>query len=283
MTVALGAHVQGLLPQRLLCRCVYRLARTRAPWVKAPLIAWFRRHYGIDMAEAEPERAGEYATFNDFFTRALKPGARIVAGGADRIVAPSDGTLTEFGTLERDRMLQAKGMSYALPALLGEDSDAVTRFIDGHYATIYLAPHNYHRVHVPAAGALVRARYIPGDRYSVNHATVSAIAGLFCRNERVVCWLECGFGPLVVVLVGALNVSSISLTTHGEIASGPAREWREPVPVPFAKGAELARFNLGSTVVVLFPAGAIQWKDGLRSGHTLIMGAEIARTVARSA
>ena len=277
MTAALGAHLQRLVPQRLLCRFVYRVAR--AGWTKRPLIAWFRRHYGVDMSEASPSDPEAYASFNDFFTRALKPGARAVAGGADTIVSPCDGTLMAFGTLAHDRLLQAKGISYSLTALLGEDSPDAARFIDGHYATIYLAPHDYHRVHVPAAGTLWRARYIPGDRFSVNAATAEAIPGLFCRNERVVCWFECAFGPAVVVLVGALNVSSVSLTTRGEIPSGAPREWREAEPVRLEKGDELGRFNLGSTVIVLFPPEAVRFDPALAAGDTLLMGAALARAV----
>jgi phosphatidylserine decarboxylase len=277
MILAVGAEVQRLLPQRLLCRLIYRVARAESAWIKTPLIAWFRKHYRVDMSEAVLANANDYATFNEFFTRALKPGARVIAGDAGSIVSPSDGTLMQFGTLDRDRMIQAKGKSYTVAGLLGESSGAAGVFANGHYATIYLAPRNYHRVHAPVDGALVRTRYIPGERYSVNAGTASAIAELFCRNERVVCWLDCAFGPAAVVLVGALNVSSISTTTHGEITSGSAREWREPRPVRLAKGAELGCFNLGSTVIVLFARGTVRWRDDLENGDSLLMGAEIAR------
>jgi phosphatidylserine decarboxylase len=278
MTPTLGALFQRLLPQRLLCRCIYRVARFRVGWIKTSLIAWFGRHYRIDMSEAELAHPEDYATFNEFFTRALKPGARPVDAGADSIVAPSDGTLTQIGTLERDRMLQAKGMTYSLTALLGEDSPGVASFIDGSYATIYLAPRDYHRVHTPVAGRLLRARYIPGDRYSVNSATTHAVPGLFCRNERVVCWLETPYGNVAVVLVGALNVSSISITARGEIPSGSAHTWRAPEPLQLRKGAELGRFNLGSTVIALFPRGAIRWDEGLAPGDGLRMGTRIGRS-----
>jgi len=280
MTLASGALVQRLLPQRFLCRCIHRLARTRVGWIKKPLIKWFGRHYRIDMNEAEHARAEDYGTFNEFFTRALRPGVRPIDAGADSIVAPCDGTLMEFGVLERDRMLQAKGMTYTLTALLGEDSAEVERFIDGTYATIYLAPRDYHRVHVPVAGRLLRASYIPGDRFSVNGATARAVPNLFCRNERVVCWLEAYLGQVAVVLVGALNVSSISVTTRGEIPSGPAHTWRAPELVQLRKGAELGRFNLGSTVIALFPRGAIRWDERLARGDRLLMGARIGRALA---
>jgi phosphatidylserine decarboxylase len=273
MTLAVGARLQRVLPQRLLCRFIYAISRSRSAAVKAPLIAWFHRHYRVDLSEAEKPLPGDYATFNDFFTRALKPGARTIAGDPAGIVSPCDGTLTEFGVLDRGRMIQAKGMEYAVTALLDESAEAAAPFADGHYATIYLAPHDYHRVHAPVAGMLVRTRYIPGERYSVNRATASTIAGLFCRNERVVCWFDCVFGPLAVVLVGALNVSSLGTVTRGEIASGPPREWPEAPPAAFDKGAEIGRFNLGSTVIVLFPKGAIRWSTALRNGTAVSMGA----------
>jgi phosphatidylserine decarboxylase len=276
MTVA-GALIQRLLPRRLSCRCMYRLARTRVAWIRDPLIRWFSRRYGVDTNEAALGRLEDYATFNEFFTRALKPGARPVDDTGDGVAAPCDGTLTELGTLERDVMLQAKGSTYSLTALLGEDSPDVRPFIDGSYATIYLAPSDYHRVHTPVAGRLLRARYIPGDRYSVNAAMVRAIPQLFCRNERVVCWLEAPFGPVAVVLVGALNVSSISITGRGEIPSGPEHTWQPREPVRLAKGAELGRFNLGSTVVALFSRGAVRWDERLAPGGRLLMGARIGR------
>jgi phosphatidylserine decarboxylase len=174
-------------------------------------------------------------------------------------------------------MLQAKGLTYSLAALLGEDSPEAKAFIDGNYATIYLAPRDYHRVHTPLAGRLLRARYIPGDRYSVNAATARAIPQLFCRNERVVCWLEAELGRVAVVLVGALNVSSISITGRGDIPSGPEHAWQPREPVRLAKGAELGRFNLGSTVIALFPRGAIRWDERLARGGRLLMGARIGR------
>jgi phosphatidylserine decarboxylase len=232
------------------------------------------------MNEADHAHVEDYASFNEFFTRALKPGMRPIDASRDSIVAPSDGMLMEFGALAHDSMLQAKGMTYSLTALLDEDSPDVRTFIDGSYATIYLAPRDYHRVHTPVAGQLLRARYIPGERFSVNGATARAVPNLFCRNERVVCWLEADFGRVAVVLVGALNVSSISITGRGEIPSGPAHTWQPPEHLRLRKGAELGRFNLGSTVVALFPRGAIRWDERLARGARLLMGARIGQTSA---
>jgi phosphatidylserine decarboxylase len=213
----------------------------------------------------------------------LKPGARSVEGSDDVVVAPCDGRLTEFGILDHDRMVQAKGLLYSAPALLGENSADVAALINGSFATIYLAPHDYHRVHMPVAGRLVRTRYIPGQRFSVNGATAEAIPGLFCRNERVVCWLDAALGRIAVVLVGALNVSSISTVTRGEIAAGPAREWLEPAPVTLQQGAELGRFNLGSTVILIFPPAVIEFSPSLRPGASLRMGTALARTAGHGA
>lgn len=272
--------LQHLLPKNLLSAIVYRLARSERGWIKAPLIRGFARGYGIDLADAELADLARYASFNAFFTRALKPGTRPIAGDEATVVAPADGVVTEFGTLDADRLLQAKGMSYSLGDLLGEDGDAARALHGGSYLTIYLAPHNYHRVHVPLAGALTRVRYVPGERFSVSRATAAAIERLFCRNERAVCWLDTHAGPMVVVLVGALNVSSVSVVGRGEIASGAGREWREEPPRPLARGAELGRFNLGSTVVVLFGRNAVRWDGSLTPGDAAVMGRALGRTTA---
>jgi phosphatidylserine decarboxylase len=239
------------------------------------LTHWFASAYRVDMSEAANADLDSYATFNDFFTRALKPGARPIDGGADRIVAPADGVLTEFGTIDGDRLLQAKGIDYTLADLLGEDGAAVAALRGGSFFTIYLAPYDYHRVHAPLAGALERTRYIPGERFSVSRATAAVIKRLFCRNERAVCWFASAHGPVAVVLVGALNVSSISTLTQGEIASGPPQHWTEGVPPSVAQGAEIGRFNMGSTVVVLI-AGAVTWLAATKPGAKLRMGQALA-------
>ena len=269
--------LQHLLPKNLLSALVYRLARSELGWVKGPLIRGFARGYRIDLGDAELDDLARFSTFNAFFTRALKPGARPIEGDDSTVVAPADGVVTELGALDDDRLLQAKGMSYSLADLLGEDGADVRALRGGGYFTTYLAPHNYHRVHTPLAGALTRVRYLPGERFSVSRATAAAIERLFCRNERAICWLDTRAGPMVVVLVGALNVSSIDVVPRGEIASGSAREWRESPPVALARGAELGRFNLGSTVVVLFGPGAVRWDESLAPGTSVAMGRALGR------
>jgi phosphatidylserine decarboxylase len=263
---------QHLIPKNLSSAVVYRATRSRRAWLKRPLTRWFARAYGVDLSEAANADLDSYATFNEFFTRELKAGARPIANGEATLVAPADGVLTEHGAIELGHVYQAKGSAYTLGELLGESGAAVAAFDGGRYFTIYLAPHNYHRVHAPLAGRLTRTRYIPGARFSVSRATAAAIPRLFCRNERVVCWFETERGTMAVVLVGALNVSSISTFAHGEIASGAPREWRELTPRPVARGAEIGRFNMGSTVVVLLATGAFGFAAGARDGLAVRMG-----------
>jgi phosphatidylserine decarboxylase len=263
---------QHLIPKNLSSAVVYRATRSQRPWLKGPLMRWFAKTYGVDVTEAANADLDSYATFNEFFTRELKVGARPIASGADTIVAPADGVLTEHGAVDGGRVYQAKGQPYTLAELLGETAAAVEALEGGRYFTIYLAPYNYHRVHAPLDAHLVRTRYIPGARFSVSRATAAAIPRLFCRNERVVCWFDTGRGTMVVVFVGALNVSSISTFARGEIPSGAAQQWLEQQPRPVGRGAEIGRFNMGSTVVVLFGSSAVRFAPGVADGLVVRMG-----------
>ena len=263
---------QHLIPKNLSSAVVYRATRSRRAWLKRPLTRWFARTYQVDLSEAAATDLDSYATFNEFFTRELKAGARPIAGAPGVLVAPADGVLTEHGTIDGDRVYQAKGSVYTLGELLGERGAAVAALEGGRYFTIYLAPHNYHRVHAPLAARLIRTRYIPGARFSVSRATAAAIPRLFCRNERVVCWFETDYGTMVVVLVGALNVSSISTFADGEILSGAARDWRESQPRTVAAGAEIGRFNMGSTVVVLLGTNELSFAPAVGDGLAVQMG-----------
>jgi phosphatidylserine decarboxylase len=263
---------QHLLPKDLLSAAVYRATRSRRRWLVRPLTRWFARTYRVDLAEAANGDLDGYDTFNEFFTRALKAGARPIASGAGVVVSPADGVLTEHGAILGDRLFQAKGFDYSLGELLGETGAAVTALEGGSYFTIYLAPHNYHRVHSPVAALLTRTRYLPGRRFSVSRATAAAIPRLFCRNERVVCWFDTSSGPMAVVLVGALNVSSISTFTRGEIASGAAQHWLESPPRAVAQGGEIGRFNMGSTVVVLLGGRSLRFAAAAGDGAAVRMG-----------
>jgi phosphatidylserine decarboxylase len=263
---------QHLIPKDLSSAVVYRATRSRRAWLRRPLTRWFAKAYGVDMTEAANTDLESYATFNEFFTRELKVGARPIAAGARTLISPADGVLTEHGPIEGGHLYQAKGSAYTLAELLGDTGAAVEALEGGRYFTIYLAPHNYHRVHAPLDARLARTRYIPGARFSVSRATAAAIPRLFCRNERVVCWFETDLGPMIVVLVGALNVSSISTFAHGEIASGAARDWPEQPPLPVARGAEIGRFNMGSTVVVLLGRDNFRFSSDLSDGLAVRMG-----------
>jgi phosphatidylserine decarboxylase len=271
------ARLQAWLPQRALGRLIYQLARSRRPWLKQRLINGFLDLYEIDLSEAEDSNPASYETFNAFFTRTLKAGARPIAGDEATVVSPVDGRLTEFGTLDGDRLLQAKGMQYRLPDLLDADPGTLDAYLGGRFMTIYLAPHNYHRVHAPTAGRLEHSRYIDGRRYCVNEATAGAIDRLFCRNERLALGFAGPEGPWTIVMVGALNVSSLSTVMHGEIASGPSRDLAHDDPQQFARAAEIGAFNLGSTVVFVFARDTVDWLDTLETGQVLKLGQAIGR------
>ncbi len=269
--------MQHLLPQALLGRIVYRAARSEAEWLKRPLIRWFAKTYDVDLGEAAEPDLDSYASFNAFFTRELKADARPLAGDDSTVVSPVDGRLTEFGVAREGQLLQAKGFEYLLEELLQEGPADPRLFANGAFATIYLAPYDYHRVHMPLAGKLTATRYIPGRRFSVNAATTCGIKNLFCRNERVVCWFDTERGPMALVLVGALNVSSISTARRGEIPSGAPAYWPEDEPIAYERGAEIGRFNLGSTVILLFPEQSVDWNDRLEPELKLRLGEPIGR------
>ena len=281
MRDTLAVWAQYLLPQRLLGRLVYRIARCTWPAVKDPLIRWFANHYRIDLEEAEQPDLNAYPSFNEFFTRALRPNVRPLSGDDMTVVSPADGQVTEFGSAAAGRLIQAKGMDYGLSELVGEPRASAVEMALGCFATIYLAPHNYHRVHMPLAGTLKRTRYLPGKRFSVNSQTARRIPNLFVRNERVVCWFDTAIGPMVLVLVGALNVSSISTRWLGEIPSGQQRLWQDGGPPQrrYGRGDEIAQFNLGSTVIVLLPPGTVAWSPDLSARKPRLTGQALGRII----
>jgi phosphatidylserine decarboxylase len=275
----LFAYSQYLLPRYWMTATVYRLARVRAGAVKDALIRGFLKLYDVRLDEVRGRVPGDFATFNDFFIRELKDGARPVDPGPNTIVAPADGTLSQAGTLRGNRLLQAKGIDYTLEELLAADLDDARAFDGGEFATIYLAPYNYHRVHAPVAGELVAAHYVPGDLFSVNGATAAYVPGLFSRNERLNLHFRTAFGPMVVVFVGALNVGSISTPWSGEIRprkSGVVERIDiSTAPRALDKGDLLGWFNMGSTVIVLLPKGSCTWHGDFRPGAPTVMGRAI--------
>ena len=274
--------LQYLLPQHLVTAVVHWLARIERPAVRGALIAGFRRLYAVDLDEAAEPDAARYLSFNDFFTRALKPGARPLASGGLTLASPCDGTVSERGTIDGERLLQArlaaKSRWYTLEELLGTRERALP-FVGGEFATIYLAPHNYHRVHMPLAGTLTAVHYVPGALFSVNGATAASVPRLFARNERVVCTFDTAVGPLAVVFVGALNVGSIGVVGYGDLTPRrPRAALTLPASAPaphFLKGAELGRFNMGSTIILLLPAQAVAWRPRFAPGLPVRMGEAI--------
>lgn len=271
--------LQYLLPQHLPSRLIGSLARAQIGWLKRALIRGFLRHYPVDLLEAERGNPSSYESFNDFFTRKLRQGARPIDPEPTSVACPVDGFVSQAGLLAGDGLLQAKGISYSASALLGGDPTFAERFSGGAFATLYLAPHNYHRVHMPLAGTLRLARYVPGDLFSVNAATADGVPGLFARNERIACVFDTAAGPMAVVLVGALFVGSMSLSWAGEIRGERPRVMRDlPVRpmVALDKGAELGWFNMGSTVILLFAAAGPKLAPGLAPGRPVRMGERIA-------
>jgi len=274
--------LQYLLPQHLVTALVHWLARIETPAVRRALIAGFRRLYAVDLDEAAEPDADRYPSFNAFFTRALKPGARPLAAGALALASPCDGTVSERGSIDGERLLQArlaaKSRWYTLEELIGSRERALP-FQGGEFATIYLAPHNYHRVHMPLAGTLTAVHYVPGALFSVNGATAATVPRLFARNERVVCSFDTAAGPLAVVFVGALNVGSVGLVGYGDLTPRRprvAQGFAPPSPAPhFLKGAELGRFNMGSTIILLLPAGAVAWLPRFAARASVRMGEAI--------
>jgi phosphatidylserine decarboxylase len=252
---------QYLLPKQALTVLAGKFASARAGGLTTSVIRWFVGRYGVNMAEAaNPDIAG-YASFNEFFTRPLKEGARPLAD-AD-FICPVDGAISQFGAIERDQIFQAKGHSYSTTALVGGDAGLAARFENGHFATLYLSPKDYHRIHMPCAGKLLRMIHVPGELFSVNPVTARGVPGLFARNERVVCVFEGEVGPFVMVLVGATIVGSMATVWHGLVnppRPGHLREWRyEDQDLRYAQGAEMGRFLLGSTVVMLFPKATLDF------------------------
>jgi phosphatidylserine decarboxylase len=275
--------LQYLLPQHLLSAVVHWLARVQLSWVKNALIDNFVVNYRPDMAEAEESDPRKYASFNAFFTRSLRPGARAVDPSPATLVSPVDGTVSQIGRTDGSSLVQAKGLTYSLESLLDEAAPAwAPVFRDGAFATLYLAPNNYHRIHMPLAGTLQAAWYVPGQLFSVNATTAAQVPALFARNERVVCVFSDGTLSFALVLVGALFVGSMSTVWHGDVTPRSPRV-RASLAIDFVraglkldKGAEMGRFNMGSTVILLLPPGRAEWQGELAAGSAIRMGQALA-------
>lgn len=255
---------QSWLPQHSLSRFAGLLARCQQPWLKNWLIRDFIRRYQVDMSLAVKENVSDYRNFNEFFTRALKPEKRPIALTSEALVSPVDGCVSEFGDLKQNILIQAKNKQYELQALLGGEASLATDFIGGKFATFYLSPRDYHRVHSPYAATLQKMIYVPGQLFSVSTQTAEELPNLFVRNERVIALFETQWGPMAVILVGAMLVASISTVWEGNITPIGKRQIRQwvypPSSICLAKGAELGHFELGSTVILLFsPTWRLHW------------------------
>ncbi|RMX08277.1 phosphatidylserine decarboxylase [Corticibacter populi] len=283
MSDRLAILLQQLTPRLALTRAAGRLAAARQPWIAQPFMRWFIRRYGVDMSEALHADPADYACFNDFFTRALRPDARPLAGSA--WISPVDGAVSQLGRIEAGRIIQAKGRDYTAAELLA-DAGAAAAYAHGHFATLYLSPRDYHRIHMPCDGRLLRMSHVPGDLYSVNQATARGLDRLFARNERLVCWFEGPQGPFTMVLVGATIVGSIATSWHGVVTpprTGAIRHWQYGAAgqsaITLRQGEEMGRFQLGSTVILLMPDGVpLQWNPAWHPGGAIRMGEAMAAT-----
>lgn len=274
---------QYLLPQQGLSQWVGRLADDdRYPQLKNRVVRWFIQRYGVDMSEAVDADPAAYATFNDFFTRPLKPGMRPVDDDPDHVTSPVDGAISQLGQINEGRIFQAKGQDYSLLELVGGDQQKANPYVDGEFCTIYLAPKDYHRIHMPLAGTLKDMTYVPGRLFSVNPVTAANVPRLFARNERVVINFDTEWGPMCMILVGAMIVGSVETTWAGVVAPGreiATVDYSQDAPIRFDKGEEMGRFRLGSTVILLFPKGRTDWSKALSAETVLRLGRPIGTRV----
>lgn len=278
--------LQHLLPQHLLSRLVGWLARSELPYIRAPFIRVFANHFEVNMQEAAEPDLDAYPSFNAFFTRALADGARPLADGDDAVLCPADGSISQLGSIDGGRIFQAKGHSYSCGELLG-DPERASAFENGSFATVYLSPRDYHRVHMPCAGELSAQTYVPGDLFSVNQTTAENVDRLFARNERLVCHFDTEHGPMAMVLVGAMIVAGIETIWSGQVAPPPRLpktvDYKNAPPgIALARGEEMGRFLLGSTVILLFPRHTVSWEPKFHAGTATRMGERLGSFVSGS-
>jgi phosphatidylserine decarboxylase len=275
--------LQYITPHHLLSRLAGCLAECRVGWLKNAFIGWFVRRFEVDMSQARVEDPTAYENFNAFFTRALKDGARPLDPAPDAVVCPVDGALSQLGTIHSGRIFQAKGHTYSVLELLGGDAERAAPFMGGEFATLYLSPKDYHRIHMPLAGTLREMVHVPGRIFSVNTITAQNVPELFARNERVVCLFDSERGPMALVLVGAMIVASIETVWAGLVTppKRTLRSWRYDeaarAPIHLAKGAEMGRFKLGSTVIMLFGPQQVSWAEQLAALTPVCMGQALGR------
>ncbi|MFW1857432.1 archaetidylserine decarboxylase [Acinetobacter defluvii] len=270
-------RAQNLVPQQQLSRVVGKLAASENPIVKNVVIQAFKAQYGIDMSIAQQTDALKYKSFNEFFTRALKDGVREIDADASSIVSPADGAISQLGKVKEGDVFQAKGQSFSVEKLIG-DPQLAAPFKNGEFATVYLSPRDYHRVHMPFAGTLTETLYIPGELFSVNQTTAENVPGLFARNERMVCLFDTELGRMAVVLVGAMIVAGIETVATGKVKPSGRLELNHH-DLKLEKGDELGRFYLGSTAIVLFEHDKMNWDVQFKANSVVVMGEALGHTL----
>ncbi|MBP8070727.1 MAG: phosphatidylserine decarboxylase [Acinetobacter sp.] len=268
---------QSIVPQQKLSRVVGKVAASENPFLKNIVIQAFKKQYGIDMSIAEQSNALKFKSFNEFFTRSLKEDVRAVDSNPNSIVSPADGAISQLGKINEGDIFQAKGQSFSVDKLIG-DPQLAAPFKDGEFATVYLSPKDYHRVHMPFAGTLTETLYIPGELFSVNQTTAENIPGLFARNERMVCLFDTELGRMAVVLVGAMIVAGIETVATGKVKPTGRLELNHH-EMKLEKGDELGRFYLGSTAVILFEQDKIKWDEAFKANSVVVMGEALGQTI----
>ncbi len=276
---SLFVFLQYIIPQHALSRLVGWFASTEIEFIKSTFITKFAKKYQVNMDEALVEDLSSFASFNEFFTRELKDGARPIAQGEGLLVSPADGAVSQLGKIELGKVFQAKGRDFSVTTLLGGDTERASKFLNGEFATIYLSPKDYHRVHMPCAGKLLETVYVPGDLFSVNPTTAQGVDGLFARNERLVCMFETEYGPMAMVLVGAMIVAGIETVWSGQVCplskKAQVQDYTQS-EVRLEKGQEMGRFKLGSTVVLCFPEDSVKFLEEIKAESPLMMGQALA-------
>ncbi len=278
--------LQYVLPQHLLSRMAGWIAETQISWIKQPLIDYFIQKYAVDMSIAKDTDPTTYKHFNAFFTRELADGQRPITEAADAIACPADGCISQLGAINNGHIFQAKGHEYNLLELVGGDETIAKHFVDGSFATIYLSPKDYHRVHMPRSGTLETMVHVPGDLFSVNNTTAENVPRLFARNERVVALFSTSEGPMAVILVGAMIVASIETVWAGLVTPIKKQvhttQYHNTTPITLDKGEEMGRFKLGSTAIVLFGKDAAKWEETLEANKPVTMGEKMGSVTANS-
>lgn len=279
LSARLFIALQHTIPQHLLSKMMWKLTRCEYKWLLKLILPLFIRQFKVNMDEAKNSDWKSYSSFNTFFTRELKEDARTICADKNSLACPVDGAISQLGKIQKDLIFQAKGHAYSLTQLLGDREDLGNTFANGQFNTIYLAPKDYHRIHMPVDGTLKEMIHVPGELFSVNPTTVENVPALFARNERVICLFETPAGPMAMILVGAIFVGSIETVWHGEVTPPTRkdiRNWKyDEKELKYVKGQEMGRFNMGSTVILLYTNNKIDWDKDLKTEQVVRLGERI--------